>query len=88
MSRLLEGKVAVVTGGSTGIGLASAKLFAQEGAEIFVTGRRQVELDAAVQTIGSRATGVRGDISDLADIDALYEVVRERGRPVRQSLRL
>jgi NAD(P)-dependent dehydrogenase (short-subunit alcohol dehydrogenase family) len=75
----LEGKVAVVTGGSTGIGLASAKLFAQEGAKVFVTGRRQAELEAAVKSIGSLATGIRGDISDLADIDALYDVVREQG---------
>jgi NAD(P)-dependent dehydrogenase (short-subunit alcohol dehydrogenase family) len=75
----LDGKVAVVTGGSTGIGLASAKLFAQEGARVFVTGRRQAQLDAAVEVIGASATGIRGDISDVADIDALYEVVRDRG---------
>lgn len=78
----LKGKVAVITGGSTGIGLASAKLFAQEGAKVFVTGRRQAELDAAVKLIGSLATGIRGDISDLADIDALYEVVGERDRKI------
>ncbi len=77
----LEGKVAVVTGGSTGIGLASAKLFAQEGAQVFVTGRRQAELDAAVKSIGSLARGIRGDISDLADIDAIFDIVRaEVGR--------
>jgi NAD(P)-dependent dehydrogenase (short-subunit alcohol dehydrogenase family) len=78
----LEGKVAVVTGGSTGIGLATARLFAQEGATVFVTGRRQTELDAAVKSIGPLATGIRGDVSDLADIDALYEVVREGGRKI------
>ena len=78
----LEGKVAVITGGSTGIGLASAMLFAQEGAMVFVTGRRQVELDAAVKSIGPLAVGIRGDISALADIDALYEVVGERGRKI------
>jgi len=77
----LDGKVAVVTGASTGIGLASARLFAREGAQVFLTGRRQAELDAAVRSIGRSARGVRGDIADLADIDALYEVVRdEAGR--------
>jgi NAD(P)-dependent dehydrogenase (short-subunit alcohol dehydrogenase family) len=74
----LDGKVAVITGASTGIGLASATLFAQEGAQLFVTGRRQTELDAAVKAIGRSATGIRGDVSDVADIDALFEVVRER----------
>jgi NAD(P)-dependent dehydrogenase (short-subunit alcohol dehydrogenase family) len=73
----LDGKVAVITGASTGIGLASAQLFAREGARIFMTGRRQAQLDAAVRSIGDTARGVRGDISDLADIDMLYDVVRE-----------
>jgi NAD(P)-dependent dehydrogenase (short-subunit alcohol dehydrogenase family) len=72
----LEGKVAVVTGASTGIGLAAAQLFAREGARVFLTGRRQAQLDAAVASIGANARGVRGDIADLADIDALYDVVR------------
>lgn len=75
----LEGKVAVVTGANSGIGLASAKRFAREGARLFVTGRRQAELDAAVSEIGGIDTvGVRGDISDLADLDRLYEIVREK----------
>ncbi|MGW6357305.1 SDR family oxidoreductase [Streptomyces sp. NPDC055092] len=76
---LLEGKTALVTGGSTGIGLASAVRLAAEGAHVFVTGRRKAELDAAVETIGS-ATAVIGDIADLADLDRLYEAVRDRGQ--------
>ncbi|MEU9061778.1 SDR family oxidoreductase [Streptomyces sp. NPDC048430] len=76
---LLEGKTALVTGGSTGIGLASAVRLAAEGAHVFITGRRRTELDAAVETIGS-ATGVIGDIADLADLDRLYETVRDRGQ--------
>lgn len=76
---LLEGKTALVTGGSTGIGLASAVRLAAEGAHVFVTGRRRTELDAAVETIGS-ATAVVGDIADLADLDRLYAAVRERGQ--------
>jgi NAD(P)-dependent dehydrogenase (short-subunit alcohol dehydrogenase family) len=73
----LEGKIAVVTGANSGIGLASAKRFAQEGARLFVTGR-QAELDAAVKEIGGDTVGVRGDVSILADLDRLYETVRER----------
>ncbi|MER5896643.1 SDR family oxidoreductase [Streptomyces sp. NPDC001876] len=76
---LLEGKTALVTGGSTGIGLASAVRLAAEGAHVFITGRRRTELDAAVETIGS-ATAVVGDIADLADLDRLYEAVRDRGQ--------
>ncbi|MGW4231652.1 SDR family oxidoreductase [Streptomyces sp. NPDC004980] len=76
---LLEGKTALVTGGSTGIGLASAVRLAAEGAHVFITGRRRTELDAAVETIGS-ATAVIGDIADLADLDRLYEAVRDRGQ--------
>ncbi|GAB2607543.1 SDR family NAD(P)-dependent oxidoreductase [Kribbella endophytica] len=76
----LEGKTAVVTGGSTGIGLATAVRLADEGAYVFVTGRREAELEAAVKTIGTdRATGVAGDISNLADLDRLYDAVRARG---------
>lgn len=73
----LEGKVAVVTGANSGIGLASAKRFAAEGARLFLTGRRQAELDAAVAEVGHGARGVRGDVADLADLDRFYEVVRE-----------
>ncbi|ATL88129.1 SDR family NAD(P)-dependent oxidoreductase [Streptomyces malaysiensis subsp. malaysiensis] len=76
---LLEGKTALVTGGSTGIGLASAVRLAAEGAHVFITGRRKTELDAAVETIGS-ATAVVGDIADLADLDRVYEAVRDRGQ--------
>ena len=77
---LLEGKTALVTGGSVGIGLASAVRLADEGAHVFITGRREAELDAAVKTIGPAATAVVGDIANLADLDRLYETVRERGR--------
>ncbi len=73
----LEGKVAVVTGANSGIGLASARRFAQEGARVFMTGRRQAELDRAVAEVGAGARGVQGDIANLADLDRLYEVVRE-----------
>ncbi|MFI2364149.1 SDR family NAD(P)-dependent oxidoreductase [Promicromonospora sp. NPDC019610] len=77
----LEGRTAVVTGGSTGIGLATAVRLAQEGAYVFVTGRRAAELEAAVRTIGAdRATAVVGDIAEPADLDRLYAAVRARGR--------
>ncbi len=76
----LEGKVALVTGGSSGIGLATAKQFASEGAFVFITGRRGEELAAAVREIGSNATGVQGDVSNLADLDRLFEqITREKG---------
>lgn len=64
-------KVVVVTGGTSGIGLATAKAFAAEGASVFITGRRQDALDAAVKSIGGRVTGVQGDMANLADIDRL-----------------
>src|SRR6267378_2447804 len=76
----LQGKVAVITGGTTGIGLASAKLFVKEGAYVFITGRRQKELDEAVKAIGGNVTGVQGDVAKLADLDRLYETVKKRGR--------
>jgi NAD(P)-dependent dehydrogenase (short-subunit alcohol dehydrogenase family) len=76
----LQGKVAVITGGTTGIGLAAAKLFVKEGAYVFITGRRQKELNEAVQTIGRNVTGIQGDIYTLTDLDRLYEAVKTKGR--------
>jgi NAD(P)-dependent dehydrogenase (short-subunit alcohol dehydrogenase family) len=78
MSKELQDRVAVVTGGTTGIGLAVAKRFVAEGAEVYVTGRRQETLDAAVADIGERAHGIRSDAGDLADLDRLFAQVRER----------
>ena len=78
MSQKLEGKIAVITGGSSGIGLATAKRFVNEGAYVFITGRRQSELDAAVSEIGHNVTGVQGDVPKLADIDKLYAAVRKQ----------
>ena len=72
--------MAIITGGTTGIGLAAAKLFVGEGAYVFITGRRQTELDQAVRAIGSNVTGVQGDVAKLADLDRLYETVRAEGR--------
>jgi NAD(P)-dependent dehydrogenase (short-subunit alcohol dehydrogenase family) len=78
MSRPLEGKVAVVTGGGTGIGLAAAQKLAAEGAYVFITGRRRTELDAALSLIGKNAFAVQGDVSNLADLDRLYATVKEK----------
>ena len=81
MSGKLEGKSAVITGGSAGIGFAIAKRFVAEGAAVFVTGRRQAELDAAVKAIGPQTTGVCGDSSNLDDLDRLYDrIERTAGR--------
>src|ERR1700756_3907472 len=74
----LEGKVAVITGATSGLALASAKLFVEEGAYVFITGRRQAQLDAAVKEIGQNATGVQGDAANLADLDRLYETVKAK----------
>lgn len=77
----LEGKVAVVTGGTTGIGLATAKKFVEEGAYVYITGRRQTELDKAVAAIGSNVTGVQGDVAKTEDLDRLYKQIEaEKGR--------
>nr|WP_250124909.1 SDR family oxidoreductase [Chroococcidiopsis sp. CCMEE 29] len=81
MLHKLSGKVALVTGGSSGIGLATAKRFVAEGAYVFITGRRQTELDAAVDEIGKNVTGIQGDVSNLADLDRLYATIKqEQGR--------
>jgi len=79
---LLEGKTAVITGGSTGIGFATAKRFVEEGAYVFITGRRQAELDVAVKELGDNATGVQGDVSKAEDLDRLYSVVADSGRRI------
>jgi NAD(P)-dependent dehydrogenase (short-subunit alcohol dehydrogenase family) len=73
------GKVAVITGGSSGIGLATAKRFVNEGAYVFITGRRKNELDAAVKAIGRNVTAVQSDVSKLTDVDKLYAAVKEQG---------
>jgi NAD(P)-dependent dehydrogenase (short-subunit alcohol dehydrogenase family) len=78
MTRKLEGKVAVITGGSAGIGLGAAKRFVEEGAQVFITGRRQSELDKAVAEIGGNAFAIQADVSNLADIDRIYEIVRTK----------
>jgi NAD(P)-dependent dehydrogenase (short-subunit alcohol dehydrogenase family) len=72
----LDGKIAVITGGNTGIGLATAKLFVAEGAYIYITGRRQEKLDQAVAEIGSNVTGVQGDVASQSDFDRLYEQIK------------
>src|SRR5215212_3757694 len=80
--KALEGKVAVITGGNSGIGLATAQRFVSEGAYVFITGRRQSEIDAAVKQISknnnNNVTGVQGDVSNLADLDRLYAAVKEQ----------
>jgi NAD(P)-dependent dehydrogenase (short-subunit alcohol dehydrogenase family) len=77
----LEGKVAVITGGNSGIGFATAQRFVSDGAYVFITGRRQSELDAAVKQIGKNMLGVQGDVSNLADLDRLYATVKkQKGR--------
>jgi len=75
MSKKLEGKTAVITGGTEGIGLATAKLFVKEGAYVFITGRRQKELDEAVKAIGPNVIGVQGDVAKMDDLDLLYQTV-------------
>ena len=77
----LQGKVALITGGSSGMGLATAKRFVAEGAFVYITGRRQTELDKAVSVIGRNVAAVRGDVSNPADLDGLYaKVASEKGK--------
>jgi NAD(P)-dependent dehydrogenase (short-subunit alcohol dehydrogenase family) len=78
----LQGKVAVITGGTTGIGFATAKRFIEEGAHVFITGRRQKELDEAVKALGNNATGVQGDVAEMADLDRLYKTIEATGRRI------
>jgi len=81
MSQKLSNKIALVTGGSSGIGLATAKRFVSEGAYVFITGRRQTELDAALKGLGGNATAVRGDVANLADLDRLFDTIeQQKGR--------
>jgi NAD(P)-dependent dehydrogenase (short-subunit alcohol dehydrogenase family) len=78
MGNKLEGKIAVITGGNSGIGLATAKRFVSDGAYVFITGRRQNELDAAVSEIGKNVTSIQGNVSNLADLDRLYTTVKDQ----------
>ncbi|CAI8853621.1 MULTISPECIES: glucose 1-dehydrogenase [Kosakonia] len=81
MSTQLNGKIALVTGGTSGIGLATAQELVEQGARVFITGRRQAELDAAVERIGSSATGIRADASVMADLDAVFaQIAKSAGR--------
>ena len=74
----LDGKIAVITGGNSGLGLATAARFVAEGAYVFITGRRQDQLDAAVRSIGANVAGVQGDVANLDDLDRLFATVREK----------
>ena len=77
----LDGKITLITGGNSGIGLATAKRFVAEGAYVFLTGRRNAELEAAVKEIGENAAGVAGDVSNLSDLDRLFaRIKKEKGR--------
>jgi NAD(P)-dependent dehydrogenase (short-subunit alcohol dehydrogenase family) len=78
MPKKLEGKVAVITGDNSCIGLATARRFVAEGARVFITGRRQAELDEAVRQIGKNVTGVQGDVARLTDLDRLFATVKQQ----------
>jgi NAD(P)-dependent dehydrogenase (short-subunit alcohol dehydrogenase family) len=79
--KTLAGKIAVITGGSSGLGLATARQFVEDGAHVYITGRREAELNAAVRSIGNNATGITGDVSNLDDLDRLFGLIeRDKGR--------
>src|SRR5215813_12582535 len=78
ITKRLDGKIAVITGGNSGIGLATAQQFVEEGAYVFIAGRRQNELDKAVKQIGGNVMGVQGDVSNTADLDRLYDTVKQQ----------
>jgi NAD(P)-dependent dehydrogenase (short-subunit alcohol dehydrogenase family) len=78
ITKRLDGKIAVITGGNSGMGLATAQRFVQEGAYVFIIGRRQNELDRAVKQIGKNVTGIQGDVSNLEDLDRLYDTVKQQ----------
>ncbi len=81
MSKKLENRVAVITGATSGMALATTKLFVEEGAYVFITGRSQERLDKAIKEIGKNVTGIRGDAGNLSDLDRLFEIVKkEKGR--------
>ena len=81
MSKKLEGKIALITGGNSGIGFATAKLFVAEGAFVYITGRRKPELDAAVTSIGSNVIAIQGDVTKIADLDRICtQIGKEKGR--------
>jgi len=81
MTKKLEGKIAVITGGNSGIGLSTAKKFVNEGAYVFITGRREQELARTVKEIERNVTGVQGDVSKLSDLDRLFaQIKREKGK--------
>ena len=78
ITKRLEGRIAVITGGNSGIGLVTAQRFVQEGAYVFITGRRQSEIDKAVKQIGKNVIGIQGDVSNLEDLDRLYDAVKQQ----------
>jgi len=78
ITKRLDGKIAVITGGNSGIGLATAQCFVEEGAYVYIVGRRQNELDTAVNQIGKNVTGIQGDVSNLSDLDRLYDTVKQQ----------